>query len=268
MNKVPVSVIVPAYNEERNIGDCLQSVSWADEVMVVDGGSRDRTREIAGRYTSHILVTENSPAETQRLKAIEQVKHPWFLLLDADERVDEELRREIERVVEPQEGPVAYFILRKNLYRNRAVHLHHPDYHLRLFKKDSAVSLPTRIHRTPLLPHQAGTLKGALLHHFFPSMEEYLAKLNRYTSIEVSYWREEGRTLRGGKALYDLTIRPAGRFFQYYFLKRGFLDGFFGLFYSLSSAFYEVIVAARAMLDETRTNSGSAPAERERTLRQ
>jgi hypothetical protein len=89
-----------------------------------------------------------------------------------------------------------------------------------------------------------------LFHHFFPSVEDYLSKLSRYTEIEAAYWKEDGRRMEGWRALYFLLLRPAGRFFQYYFLKKGFLDGFFGFFYSASSAFYEIIVAARRLLEK------------------
>lgn len=245
-------MIIPAYNEEKNIGECLESVSWAGEIIVVDGGSTDGTREIARRFTENILVTENAPAETQRLKALGRIKHPWFFLLDADERVTEGLREQIEKVVVSSDDKSAYLVLRENVYHGRAVHLHRPDYQLRLFKWEEASSLPERIHRLPQVKGKTGRLNGRLVHHFFPSVQDYLRKLNRYTDTEVRYWTESGRLLQGPAAFYYLAIRPAGRFCQYYFLRKGFLDGFFGFFYSFSSAFYDLMVAARVILEGRR----------------
>jgi glycosyltransferase involved in cell wall biosynthesis len=246
MAKAPLSVILPAYNEEKNIEGCLESVSWADEIIVVDGGSTDRTREIASRYTPNVLVTENAPAETQRLKALERIRHEWFFLIDADERVSPELRQDIERVLGSQGSHPAYRVLRRNFHRARPVHLHHPDYQLRLFRKDAAARLPERIHRIPEVA-DAGTLGGVLIHHFFTTFKDYFGKLDRYTAIEASYWREERRKVGGLNLFYYFLFRPAARFLQYYFLKKGCLDGFFGLFYSLASAYYDWKVAARVL---------------------
>jgi glycosyltransferase involved in cell wall biosynthesis len=214
---------------------------------VVDGGSTDRSREIAGRYTSHILITENAPAETQRLKGLEKISHDWFFLLDADERISDVLRKQIEAILNTSESKRAYYVLRRNLYRERPVHLHHPDYQLRLFKKAEMKALPERIHRLPQIKSGAGKLEGVLTHYFFTTFEEYFKKLNRYTGLEASYWKEEGRDLRGWKGVFYLTVRPLGRFLQYYFFKGGFQDGVFGFFYSAASAYYEFAVAARIL---------------------
>ena len=244
MSKTPVSIVIPTFNEEKNIEDCLKSASWAEEIIVVDGGSTDKTREIADRYTAQILVTENAPAETQRLKGLKRIKNEWFFLLDADERVSEKLQKQIQEAIGSPHPKSAYYVLRRNVYRNKPVHLHNPDYQLRLFRKDEADALPDRIHRIPLIRGRTGRLDGALIHHFFTSVQDYVTKLNRYTVIEASYWRQEKRRIAGWRAPYYLVLRPAGRFLQYYFLKKGFLDGFFGFFFSLSSAYYEMIVAA------------------------
>src|SRR3989344_2444909 len=133
MEKVPVSVIIPVRNEERNIADCLKSVSWADDVIVVDGQSTDNTREIASGFTPTVIAVENDFAEAQRLKGLEFARHPWLLLLDADERVTDRLRDSIRRTIAANSPQAAYRVLRKNLYKGKAVHLHDPDYQLRLF---------------------------------------------------------------------------------------------------------------------------------------
>jgi glycosyltransferase involved in cell wall biosynthesis len=196
----------------------------------------------------------NSPAETQRLKGLEKIRNGWFLFLDADERISLNLAEQIKRAVASGAGGnSAYFVLRRNYYRDKPVHLHHPDYQLRLFKKSETNSLPSRIHRIPQIKGKAGRLEGELAHYFFPSVSDYVAKMTQYTAIEASYWREEGRRIGGWKSFYYLVLRPKWRFFQYYFLKKGFLDGFFGFFYAFSSAYYEIMVAALVMADEKET---------------
>ena len=250
MSKIPVSVVIPTYNEEKNIEHCLQSVSWADEIIVIDGGSTDRTRDSALRYAPHVITTENAPAETQRLKGLTRVKNEWFFLLDADERVSEELATQIAAAVASSGQKTAYRVLRRNYYKNKPVHLHHPDYQLRLFQTSEASSLPREIHRIPEVKGETGVLKGELVHYFWTSVGDYIAKLNRYTKIEASYWKAAGKKVSGLNAFYYFVLRPKWRFFQYYFLKKGFLDGFFGFFFSFSSAYYEIIVAALVKGDQ------------------
>ena len=249
-SKAPVSVIIPTFNEEKHIADCLKSVLWANEIIVIDGGSADKTVEVARQYTPNVLVTENSPAETQRLKALAHAKEPWFFLLDADERITEDLRCQIETTVGSSSARSAYYVLRLNLYKNKPVHLHHPDYQLRLFKRGQIRALPDKIHRIPQIDGETGFLNAPMNHYFFTTVENYLNKLNRYTLIEASYWQSDPKKISGTKLFYFLTIKPFGKFFQYYVLKKGFMDGFFGLFYSISSAYYEWAVASRFLLEK------------------
>lgn len=247
--KLPLSVVVPTYNEAGNIEDCLKSVAWAGEIILVDGGSQDETIRLARPYTSKMIETQNAPAETQRQKAVAAVSHPWFLFLDADERVSSGLKEQIQAVLESLAPASAYYVLRRNLFRNRPLHMHHPDYQLRLFRKDAVLSLPDRIHRKPEINGTLGHLDGELDHYFFTSVEDHIQKMNRYTTIEASYLRQNGKTVPFGKVLSYATARPIGRFIQNYLLGKGYRDGFFGLFYSLSSAYYEFAIAARLILE-------------------
>ena len=121
----------------------------------------------------------------------------------------------------------------ENYYLGQAMHLHHPDLQLRLFSKNEADSLPTQIHRIPEIKGSSGQLKGELIHLFFTSVHDYFEKLNRYTTVEAEYWHKEKRNITGLKCIYYFSIRPLGRFIQYYILKKGFKDGFFGLYYCL-----------------------------------
>lgn len=258
--KIPVSVIIPVYNEEKNIQGCLESVAWAEEIIVVDGGSSDRTVEIARKFTHRILQTDNAPAETQRLKGLGEASAPWFFLLDADERVSEPLAGQIEKAVKEASDDVsAFLVLRVNLYRERPVHLHHPDYQMRLFRRGMEKGLPDKIHRIPRMPGRVGRLAQPLYHYFFSGVTPYLTKLYRYTAIEASYWHESGRKIRGAGWVYYLLVRPVGRFFQYFFLKGGYRDGLFGFFFSVSSAYYDWLVAIRVLLEDYDPDRSDSP---------
>jgi len=251
MGKVPVSVIIVTHNEEANIADCIRSVLWADQVIVIDGASTDKTREIALDFRVEVLNSENSPAETQRLKALKHVRHQWFFLLDADERVSDELKSALEDKVMNAKEPRAYYVLRKNIYRSRAVHLHDPDYQLRLFHISLKSALPTKIHRIPEITVPTEKINAPLVHHFFTNWDDYFRKLEFYTQIEANYWREENKIPTLTTAPYYFLFRPLARFIQYFVVKRGFLDGLFGLRYCLSSAYYDWKVAGKAMSAKT-----------------
>ncbi len=252
--RLSLSVVIATFNEERFIEKCLLSVSWADEVIVVDGGSGDRTLEIVKKYPVKLITAENAPAETQRLKGLQGIRNQWFLLLDADERVSPALRDQIQAVLKDGVPKAAYYVLRRNYYQNKPVQLHHPDYQLRLFQKDQIPSLPTQIHRIPQIQGETGILDGELVHRFFTSIPDYLNKLNRYTAIESSYREKEAAPLGLGAAIRLLVLKPVGRFVQYYFFKKGYRDGFFGFFYSISSAYYDFVIAASQLIHSDKSD--------------
>jgi len=257
MNKCPITIVVAAFNEERHLEACLKSAAFSDQIIVVDGGSTDRTRAIAEKF-GECIITENAPAESQRLKGLQLCRNDWFFLLDADERISQELQHDIVRTLQSNQPFDAYQVLRKNIYQGRAVALHHPDYQIRLFKKQMISHLPQKIHRTPEGIKHLGRLHSELTHYFFSSVHEYLEKINFYTSKEATYLRAQTHW-NGLQTMKYLLIRPPARFVQYYFLKKGFKDGFFGLFYATASAFYEWTVAAKVLLEPQMRHTSNDP---------
>jgi glycosyltransferase involved in cell wall biosynthesis len=248
MQKVPVTVILPVHNEEKNIRGCISTILFADQILVVDGASSDRTRQIASEYPVTIIDAENDFAEKQRLKALAAARHPWVFFIDADERITEALAASIADAVDRNpRSASAYRVCRRNLYKNRALHINNPDWQLRLFLKDR-IEFPDKIHREPVVRGSVEPLEGDLLHYFFTTTQDYLKRLLGYTRAEASYTGAAGN--RGFfQTMADLWLRPAWRFFQYYVLRKGFLDGYFGFFYSASSAHYEWVVASRRIID-------------------
>lgn len=247
MQKIPVSVVIAACNEEAFIEDCLKSVQWAEEIVVVDGGSTDLTQEIAGRYGAVVIATQNAPAEVQRLKGLKQIHFPWFLILDADERADPQLRDSVLKVLSDPAAKNSYKVLRRNYYKGKAVHLHHPDFQIRFFRTGEAASLPDKIHRLPQPAGPIGILQGEIEHLFFTDWTLYQKKFDFYTGLEAQYFLDAGKRLHPAEACFRLWFRPLARFFQYYFLRNGILDELFGLKYCWKSGCYERAVVVKIL---------------------
>lgn len=251
MEKLPVSILIATFNEEAHLHDCLQSVLWAREIIVVDGGSTDKTQAIARQFTDKLLIEPNGPAETQRLKGVQEIRCPWFLILDADERVSPPLRDAIAAVIENPQAYSSYRVLRRNYRDGKPVHMHHPDYQLRFFKSSETGSLPDKIHRIPRPSGPAGMLTGELLHLFFTDWDLYQKKFEFYTSMEAHYYTRSGKRLGAADRLCRLWLKPAARFFQCYILHKAILDGGFGLKYAWKSGCYERRVAQKIIEAES-----------------
>ncbi len=237
-----VSVIIITLNEEKNIGACLQSVNWADEIVIVDSFSTDKTVEIAKKYTDKVILHPfDGYAENKNL-ALDHTTSEWVLWLDADERVPPELAAEIRHAVN---GPQVqgFEIPRKAFFLGRWIQ-HcgwYPGYVLRLFKKQSARFNDNRVHEGLNLNGARGRLNNALLHFTDDKLEHYMWKFNRYTSLAAEERLQRGRRAGIGSILF----RPVFAFMKMYIMKRGFLDGMEGLVLCLLSAGYVAVKYAK-----------------------
>lgn len=223
----PISVIVPTYNEERNVQECLESVAWADEVIVVDSYSTDRTLDIARRHGARIIQREYINSASQKNWAIPQTRHRWVMVVDADERVTPELRDEIRRHL--AEGPKhsGYVIRRVNHFLGRRIN--HGgwarDRVLRFWDKTRGRYQEKEVHADVEVDGPVTELDHPLLHITFRSWDSYLGKIDRYTSWGADEYIKKGR--RAG--VLDFVLRPPARFLKRYVLQLGFLDGIPGL---------------------------------------
>ncbi|MDA8108269.1 MAG: glycosyltransferase family 2 protein [Betaproteobacteria bacterium] len=214
----------------RNVADrleeCLASVPFADEVVIVDTGSDDGTLEVAERYGARVVRSEWRGFGLQKQFAVEQAEHDWVLCLDADERVSPELRASIERALAAPAAPV-YRMARRNRFMGRW--LRHgegyPDWSPRLFDRRSARWSDDPVHEKVLYAVTPGTLAGDLLHDSAEDLGHYLDKQNRYTELAARQLHERGR--RAGLA--QLLLSPLVRFAKFYVFRLGFLDGLPGL---------------------------------------
>jgi len=249
MKKPKISVAIATFNEEENIGPCLDTVrQLADEIVVVDGTSSDKTVEIAssiGRSASgrkkpkiKIIVRENPPIfHINKQMAIEAATGNWILQLDADERVTPELRNEILRIAKSKTEYNGFWVPRRNFFLGRYLKKggQYPDYTLRLYKKGKG-HLPCKsVHEQAEVKGKVGYLKNDLLHLADPTFSRYLVRFDRYTSLLADELEEKNVRLGLGSGMNYMLIKPLKWFLLTYFRHKGFVDGFPGFVFSLFS---------------------------------
>ena len=225
-SRLPVSAVLITRNAADQLDECLASLAFADEILVVDSGSDDGSLEIAARHGARVIDKDWMGFGRQKQYAVEQAKNDWVLCLDADERVSPELARSIALALVAPQAPV-YRMARRNRFLGRW--LSHgegyPDWNLRLFDRKEARWSDDPVHEKVLYAVTPGTLDGDLLHESATDLADYLAKQNRYTSLAAEQLHANGR--RAGLAV--LALSPLVRFVKFYLFRLGFLDGVPGL---------------------------------------
>jgi len=225
-SRAPLSVVLIAQNAAHQLDACLSSASFADEIVLVDSGSTDATRQVAQKHGARVVTKDWLGFGRQKQFAVEQARHDWVLCLDADERVSPELRASIERALAAPVAPV-YRMARCNRFLGRW--LRHgegyPDWSPRLFERHNARWSDDPVHEKVLYAVTPGTLEGDLLHDSAEDLGRYLDKQNRYTTLAAEQLYERGRNA----GAFELLASPAVRFLKFYVLRLGFLDGIAGL---------------------------------------
>ena len=222
-----VSVLILAKNEAHNLSSCLETVHWANEVIVVvDRASRDETQAIAARGADLVVLRTFDDFAGQRNAALALASGEWVFAIDADERATPELAAEIRRVTsdpgQPHSGyrvPIRSVILGRPFRHSGTQH----DQPLRLFRRGNG-RWTGAVHETVDLKGSVGRLRNALQHRTIPDMHTFLQKINDYTSLEALKFEREGRAVRR----VDLAVRPAWTFVKLYLGKQGFRDGLEG----------------------------------------
>jgi (heptosyl)LPS beta-1,4-glucosyltransferase len=218
-----LSVTVIALNQEAHIGECLASVSFADEIVVVDTGSTDRTVELARTYTDRVLQAHWQGFGRTKNYALDQARGHWVFSLDTDERVPPALRDEILAVV-AADGPLdGYRVPRKNYFCGRWIrHLGwYPDYTLRLFRRGRGRFRDREVHEEVVVDGPVGTFQTPLEHYSYRSVSEYVTRMDRYARLAAQELAKAGRRPHPGELFY----RPFFSFFHLFFIRRGFLEG-------------------------------------------
>jgi glycosyltransferase involved in cell wall biosynthesis len=222
-----LSVAVITLNEERNIAACLDSVKWADEVVVCDSGSQDRTVEIAASHGARTFHDPWRGFAGHKNLAVERCRHEWVLVLDADERVPEALRQEIEGVLRSAGPADGYSIGRRNHFLGAWIRHGgwYPDRSVRLFRNGRGRFQPRAVHETVEVAGTVGTLRESLGHHTYASVQEFLQRMARYADLAAEEMHAAGKRC----GVIDLTLRPVWTVLRMYVFQRGFLDGWRGL---------------------------------------
>lgn len=231
-----ISVIVITLNEARNIAACLQSVAWADEIIVVDAQSQDETVAIARTFTGNVFVEPWRGFSGQKNFALEKAQGEWVLWLDADERITPELAAEIRARLADTPEQSGFEMPRKAFFLGRWIkHCGwYPGHVLRLFRRAAGRFDDHQVHEGLILDGGIGRLVGDIEHYTDDSLEHYMWKFNRYTTLAAEELQARGRRAGIGAIL----VRPLHTFIKMYIFKRGFLDGSEGLILSLLSANY------------------------------
>jgi glycosyltransferase involved in cell wall biosynthesis len=232
-----ISATVITFNEEENIAAALESLSWADEIIVVDSESTDRTIEIARRYTDKIFIRPWPGYSAQKNFASDQTRNDWVFSLDADERVSGELARELVRLDLEAESRVAGFEMpRLTYYLGRWVKHSgwYPDYKLRLCNRKRARWRGDYVHEALEVNGEVGRLKGNLLHYTVRNASEHHLRIDRYTSLAAEQSHSQGKRA----SLAALFFIPLTTFIRSFIVKRGFLDGVQGLAIAFFASHY------------------------------
>jgi glycosyltransferase involved in cell wall biosynthesis len=238
-----LSVVIVTRNEEERIRACLEAVAWADELIVVDAESEDKTASIARELTDHVIVRPWPGYAAQKNHGLDLARGTWILSLDADEIVSPALRAEIERVV-AADGPAdGYAVARRNIFWGRWVRHGglYPDWQLRLFRRGRGRFSERAVHESVQVDGDVRRLGGHLEHRSYRDVSDFLARADRYSTLAA-----EDVIARGGRVhAWDFVLRPLGRFVGMYVLERGFLDGWRGFLLAALYAYYVLIRCAK-----------------------
>ena len=238
-----VSVIIITKNEEKNIARCLESVRWADEMVVVDSFSTDRTIEICRRFTDKVFQEKWLGYGLQKNLCASKARNRWVLNVDADEVIPSECAEAIQRLLSGKPEFPLYRFPRKNFFSDRWVRYAgwYPDFISRLYDRDRVSFSESMVHERLTPDKNKGIINHPISHYSFEGMEDYIKRQNRYSSL----YAEEKRKLNWKAGWPHLYLRPIWVFLKTYFLRQGFREGFLGIFLSVSMAFYTYLKYAK-----------------------
>jgi len=231
-----LAVIILTRNEEANIEAAIESVAFADEILIIDSGSTDRTQELAAKMGARVIThpMDEEGFAGQRNFALTQTKANWVFYLDADERITSEAKTEIQQVVN-QNKQYAYKIKRVNIVFGQPMKYgeHRPDWCMRLFPRET-VHWNGVVHESPYTQLPVERLRFVLHHYTYTDWHRYFEKFNQYTTLMATRMYEQGK-----QAMFlDILIHPIFAFFRFYILRLGLLDGKQGLIFALNHYFY------------------------------
>ena len=255
-----LSVTVITRDEAANLAAALDSVAWADEIVVVVSESTDATVDVARRYTSKVLVRPWPGYVAQKNRAAAEASHDWILSIDADERVTPALAAEIQALLRDEPAAAGYLVPRVTFHLGRWIRSTdwYPDYQLRLYDRRRARWDGKLVHESVTADGAVVDLASELQHHAYRNLSHHLQTMDRYTTLAARQMRDDGRTA----GWLDLALHPPAAFLRNYLLRGGFRDGVPGLVISTLNATYVALKFAK--LWEFAARGDSAAEHRER----
>mgnify|MGYP006072276259 FL=1 len=230
-----ITAIIPTLNEEIHIDEAIKSVGFADEIIVIDSFSSDKTLELAQKHNVKIIKRKFDDFSTQKNFAIDQALHDWIYILDADERVTPEVEKEVlEAVKNP--GKYVGFYVRRSFYLSGKIVKYggfQRDKVVRLFLKEFCRYNGNHVHETIVAKGELGFFKHKIDHYSYRNYDHYISKLNHYGALRAKQMQAQGKTVN----LYHILIKPPVRFFVHYVVRLGFLDGFSGFLIAKTHAY-------------------------------
>jgi glycosyltransferase involved in cell wall biosynthesis len=229
-----ITAIIPTLNEEIHIEEAIKSVSFADEIIVIDSFSTDDTVTLAEKYNVKIIKRKFDDFSSQKNFAIDQAKHPWIYILDADERVTLEVELEIIEAVQNPNGFVGFNVRRSFYFAGRNINYGgcQRDKVVRLFLKEHC-KYSGVVHEKIVTTGKLGFFKNKIEHYSYKSYDHYISKMNHYGALRGKQYLEEGKKVN----LFHILIKPPARFVIHYFIRLGFLDGFPGYIFAKTQAY-------------------------------
>ena len=230
-----ISAIIPTYNEEIHIEKAIKSVSFADEIIVIDSYSTDRTVELAKKHDVKLIQRVFDDFSSQKNYAIQQAKHDWVYILDADERVTPSLAKEILLTVKSPRDFVGFYIYRTFYFFNKKIRFGgwQRDRVVRLFLKEYCQYDGNLVHEVIKTVGKLGYLNHKLEHFSYRGFDHYISKLNQYSGLQAQQLHSKGKKV----TLFHLLVKPPARFLIHYVIRLGFLDGFSGFVLASTQAY-------------------------------
>lgn len=246
---IPVSVVIVTRNEEKNIGDALESVKDFEDIVVVDSFSEDRTVKICRQYTSRVFQHEWQGYAKQKQMAVDYAKRPWVLILDADERITPELKNEISNLFTDNASRIThgYYVPRKNFFLEKWIKYSGwwPDYTLRLFRKDLSFVEQREVHEKIIVKGHVDYLKNPLEHYTYRTISDYIKKMENYSTLSAQEILHRNPRPSSTFLALKMMISPVFTFLKMFFIKQGFRDRVHGLMLAVLYSFYTFLKYAK-----------------------
>lgn len=261
---IPVSVVIVTKNEEKNIRDALESVKDFEDIVIVDSFSKDRTLETCKEFTNRVFQHEWQGYARQKQMAVDYAERPWVLILDADERVTQELKKEIlEKItlnskLKTQNSIYSgFYVPRKNFFLGRWIKHSGwwPDYTLRLFRKDLSFVEQREVHEKVIVKGSVDYLKNPLEHYTYRTISDYIKKMENYSTLSAKEILSKNPQPSSISLILKMTASPIFTFLKMFFLKQGFRDGVHGFMLSVLYSFYTFLKYAKAREIKVSVNS-------------